>query len=267
MKKSICVLLSMLFLVSMLAGCGSSAKPQTSAAAQNLTICVGPDPKTIDPGLNASVDGSIYLGNAFSGLYGYANDKDGKLTIVPDCAEKIVEPTALAGGKFQYVFTLKAGLKWSDGQELKASDFTYAWNRVADPATKSDYQYIMDVIDGYDAAKPALNIKADDAARTITVVTNTKTPYFNQLMAFPEYFPVRKDIVEKNGEAWATKADTFVSNGAFRMKSWSVATRSYSKKTPTIGMQLVSSSIPSRVFLPMTMMPNLLTSPMGRYST
>ncbi len=231
MKKKLCLLLTVLFIVTALAGCGT-ANPQTSASTKNLTICVGPDPKTIDPGLNASVDGSIYLGNAFSGLYGYANDKDGKLIIVADCADKIVEPTAIADGKFQYVFTLKSGLKWSDGQELKASDFVYAWKRVADPATKSDYQYIMDVIDGYDSAKPNLNVKADDAARTITVVTNTKTPYFNQLMAFPEYFPVRKDVVDKSGEAWATKAETFISNGAFRMKSWAVGDKIVFEKNP-----------------------------------
>mgnify|MGYP001518429297 CR=1 FL=1 len=89
------------------------------------------------------------LSNAFSGLYQWHTNEDGTQTIIADCAQEVVKPTQLDDGTYQYVITLKEGLKWSDGTELKASDFTYSWNRAVDPNTLSDYQYIFDVIAGF----------------------------------------------------------------------------------------------------------------------
>ena len=42
--------------------------------------------------------------------------------------------------------------------------------------------------------------------------------YWNELMAFPTYFPVREDVVANEG--WATDASTYVSNGAYTMTGW-----------------------------------------------
>ena len=237
MKKTISLLLTLLMGAALLAGCGSAASSppastappaaqpgssqpstpgasstpatpaapaQPAASGGDLMVCIASDPETLDPAKNSSVDGATILQNAFSGLYAWDVDANGVQIVVPDCAEEVVVPTAIAGGKYQYVVTLKPGLKWSDGQDLKASDFVYAWNRAVDPATLADYQYIFDVVDGYDEDNPNLNLSCDDAARTITVVTSAYCAYFNQLLAFPTYFPVRKDIVEANPDAWAT---------------------------------------------------------------
>ena len=183
----------------------------------DITVNFSSDPETMDPALNSSVDGAVMLTNSFAGLYGY----DTNMNIIPECAEEVVAPTALDGGKYQYVIKLKDGLKWSDGVDMKASDFEYAWKRAADPATAADYQYMFDVIDGYsDDETCNLNVTADDAAGTITIVTSAYCAYFDQLMAFPTYFPVRKDVVEN--DSWATSASTYVSNGPFRMKDWTV---------------------------------------------
>ncbi len=209
--------LVMTFAIAACSGTGDN-----TAKANELTICVGPDPQTIDPALNSAVDGAIILTNAFSGLYGWDYDENGTLVVVADSATEVVEPTEIDGGKYQYVVTLKEGLKWSNGDEVKASDFVYAWNRAVDPATGADYQYIFDVIDGYDTENPNLNIKADDEARTITIVTAAYCKYFDQLLAFPTYFPVNKSVVEANPETWATKPETYVSNGAFKMSEWTV---------------------------------------------
>ncbi|MBP5177778.1 MAG: peptide ABC transporter substrate-binding protein [Clostridia bacterium] len=230
MKKIITMLVVMVMLtltLSGLAACTGGGKK----TEQKLTICVGPDPETMDPALNSSVDGSIYLTNLFSGLYGY----DKNLNIVPECAKEVVAPTALTGadeGKYQYVITLKDGLKWSDGQAMKASDFEYAWKRAADPETGADYQYIFDVIDGYsDDDTCDLNVTADDTAGTITIVTSSYCSYFNQLLAFPTYYPVRQDIVSADAN-WATKVSSYVSNGPFKMSEWTVGSEMVFVKNP-----------------------------------
>ncbi len=187
----------------------------------DLVVCVGPNPDTIDPALNSAVDGATLIIHAFSGLVGYQQDETGALKLVPDCATSLPTPTTLTGGKVQYVFTIKDGLKWSDGSTLDAKDFEYSWKRAASADLAADYNYMFDVIDGFGTEdKEDLNVKASTDGKTFTVVLNNAVPYFFELCAFPTYMPVKKDVVEADPEGWATKPETYVGNGPFKMKTW-----------------------------------------------
>lgn len=53
---------------------------------------------------------------------------------------------------------------------------------------------------------------------SLEVTLTTPVAYWNELLAFPTYFPVREDVVAN--EAWATDPATYVSNGAYKMTSW-----------------------------------------------
>ncbi len=230
MKRIFALVLALLMVTVALASCAEENKKEY---LKDITVCVGPDPETIDPALNSSVDGAIMLTNACEGVYAYAAGADGKPVIVPGCAKEIVKPTALEGGKYQYVITLKDGLKWSDGKELKASDFAYSWQRAAEPATAADYCYMFDVIDGFSYEDDCkLNVVADDEKNTLTIITGSFCSYFDQLLAFPTYYPVRKDLVEAGPDTWATKPETYVTNGPFRMKSWTVGSQIVFEKNP-----------------------------------
>lgn len=109
------------------------------------------------------------------------------------------------------------GLKWSDGQPVTANDYVYAWNRAISPDTAADYEYIFEVIDGYEEGK--LNVTAPDD-KTLVVKLKTPVPYFLELCAFPTYFPVRQDIIEEHGEAWAIDPKTYIGNGPYKMIEW-----------------------------------------------
>ncbi|MGD9560358.1 MAG: ABC transporter substrate-binding protein [Oscillospiraceae bacterium] len=217
MKKWVALLMAAVLAVGMLAACGGGG-----GGKGDIMVCFSSDPETVDPALNSTVDGSTLIHNAFAGIYGWDKDSAGNPIVVPECAEALVEPTELPDGKFEYVFQLRDGLKWSDGEAMKASDFTYAWNRAVDPKTLADYQAIFGVIDGYDDVNPNLNISADDEANTVTVVTTAYCAYFDELMAFPTFFPVRQDIVEANPDGWATDVASYISNGPFKMSEWTV---------------------------------------------
>jgi oligopeptide transport system substrate-binding protein len=65
----------------------------------------------------------------------------------------------------------------------------------------------------------ALGVKAVDD-RTFVISLNEPVPFFPSLMAFGVFYPVRKDIVDKYGDKFATDADTIVGNGPFAMKRW-----------------------------------------------
>ena len=232
MKKRIAALILVLAMVLALAACGSkqeqpaegSAAAEPAAAGSSLAVCLASEPDTIDPALNSAVDGATLLAHLFSGLAKWSQDANGNLVIAPDAAEELVEGVENEDGTVTYTYTLRDGLVWSDGQPVTAGDFEFAWQRAASQELAADYGYMFEVVDGYDdvwADEPAedakLNVKALDD-KTLEVTTASAIPYWNELLAFPTYFPVREDVVEN--EAWATDPSTYVCNGMYTLAGW-----------------------------------------------
>ncbi len=182
-----------------------------------LNICLSSEPDTIDPALNSAVDGATLVSHLFAGLAKWAQDDNGNLVIVADCAEELVAPVVNDDGSVTYTYTLREGLKWSDGQELKASDFEFAWKRASSVELGADYGYMFDVVKGY-GTEEGIDVTSDDAARTITVTLPVNVAYWNELLAFPTYFPVRSDVV--TNESWATSPETYICNGAYTISAW-----------------------------------------------
>ena len=195
----------------------------------SISACLASEPDTIDPALNSAVDGATMLVHLFSGLAKWAQGADGKLEIVADCAEELVDGVENEDGTVTYTYTLKDGLKWSDGKDLTAKDFEFAWKRAASVELAADYGYMFEVIDGYadvwdvddegNAKNPdaELNVKAIDD-KTLEVTLASAISYWNELLAFPTYFPVREDVVKD--ESWATDPSTYVCNGAYTIADW-----------------------------------------------
>ena len=242
MKKFLSLVL-VLAMVFSLAACGNNQPPaqpetpdgetpETPGIADSLILHVGAYPDTIDPALNSAVDGATYIIHAFAGLVGYRQKADGSLELYADCAKELPVAQERPDGKVEYVYELKDGLKWSDGSDLTAHDFVYAWNRAANPLTAADYGYMFEVVDGYaemtemdddgNLVNPdaKLNVTASDDGKTLTVVLPVDVPYFNELAAFPTYMPVKEDVVEGN-EAWATVAETYIGNGPYKVVEFS----------------------------------------------
>ena len=183
-----------------------------------IAVCLASEPDTIDPALNSAVDGATMLMHLFSGLAKWEMGEDGKLQIAADCVKELVEPVVNADGTVTYTYTLKDGLKWSDGQALKAQDFEFAWKRAASAELGADYGYMFEVVKGYGTEnKDDLAVKALDD-KTLEVTLANAVSYWNELLAFPTYFPVREDVVAN--EAWATEAGTYIGNGAYTISDW-----------------------------------------------
>ena len=179
-----------------------------------ISVCLSSEPDTIDPALNSAVDGATLVSHLFAGLAKWGTDENGNLVILPDCAAELPEGVANDDGTITYTYTLKDDLKWSDGADLTANDFVFAWKRAASSELGADYGYMFEVIKGY---PDELAVEAVDE-KTITVTLNNAVAYWNELLAFPTYFPVREDVVANEG--WATDASTYVSNGAYTMTGW-----------------------------------------------
>ena len=207
----------------------SADAPADNAEPSVINVCLASEPDTIDPALNSTVDGATLTAHLFSGLAKWAQDENGNLEIVADAATELPEGVTNEDGTVTYTYTLRDGMTWSDGQPVTAGDFAFAWKRAASPALAADYGYMFEVVDGYadvwatdDAGNyvnpdAELNVVALDD-KTLQVTLSNAVAYWNELLAFPAYFPVREDVVAN--EAWATDPSTYVCNGPYTMAAW-----------------------------------------------
>lgn len=131
-----------------------------------------------------------------------------------------------------YVFHLRTAAKYWDGTAVKAQDFVYAWQRLIDPrlAAPNETIFADAVLNGekvslmdpqrdkatIDAALSTLGLKAIDDF-TFQVQLAHPDPAFTWLAAMPAAAPIRKDVVTKSGDKWATAPETLVTNGPYRV--------------------------------------------------
>ncbi len=213
MKKILALVLALVMCLSLFA-CGKKDEGNKKEALTSLPVCLASEPDTLDPALNSAVDGATMVSHLFSGLAKWAQDKDGKLVIVADSAKELVEGVVNEDGTVTYTYTLRDGLKWSDGKAVTAGDFAFAWKRAASTALGADYGYMFEQVKGY---PDELAVTAKDE-KTLEVVLNNSVAYWNELLAFPTYFPVREDVVAS--ESWATDPKTYICNGAYTITAW-----------------------------------------------
>lgn len=194
--------------------------PKDLKGPQELIYNLGAEPKTLDPQLNAAMETSSLLSNLFLGLMKLdANDQP-----VPAAAKSV----DISDDKRVYTFHLREEGKWTDGKQVKAEDFKYAWIRCLDPNTKpipSEYAYQLYYIKNGEKFNKG-QAKAEDVGikviddLTLEVTLESPCDYFLSMLILPRFFPVRKDIVESDPEKWATKKETYVSNGPFKFEQW-----------------------------------------------
>ncbi len=228
-------------------GTASSAAGSSTGSVNTagFTVQYGPNPETLDPALNSAIDGANTIITIFE-----------PLLLINENNEVIggqAESWEASEDGLTWTFTMRDGLKWSDGTDLTAKDFEYSFKRMADPATAAPYAATcLGMIDGFDAAQAgdtdALNVKASDDGKTLTIVLSYPCSYFDKMAAFASMSPVQQATVEANGDAWCTSAETFVSNGPYMITEWTPSERIVLSKNPNYvggwdNSKIVSDSI------------------------
>jgi oligopeptide transport system substrate-binding protein len=171
------------------------------------------DVQSLDPHKTSTVEEANILRDLFTGLV--TEDVEGG--VIPGVAESW---TISPDGKV-YTFKFRNDAKWSDGSPVTASDFVFAWRRVVNPATGSEYASMAfpvlnaEEINGGKAKPEDMGVKAIDAA-TLEVALKGPTPYFLEMLTHQAMYPVNQANVEKFGDDFV-KAGNLVSNGAFTL--------------------------------------------------
>ncbi len=227
MKKSLVIVLAMLMILSFtLTACGPktpAAEPAAPAApteapkeAQELTINLFAEVSTLDFQACSS-SGEIQIYNWI--MEGLTRSAGGG-SVKPGIAEKY---EASPDGKV-WTFHLRDA-KWSDGKPVTANDFKYGWMRAIDPKTPRDYTYFLyDIVNAEEysqgkATADQVGIKVVDD-KTLEVTLKQPVTYFDYMTSFSTFAPVRQDFAEQVGDKLNTSPETFLSNGPFKVESW-----------------------------------------------
>ncbi len=202
-KKAIALFLIIVLSIPLFGGCKGDF---------NLSCRIGERPSTLDPQMASTLSELVIVGNAFEGLLKL--DKNGSPVLA--AAEKY---QVSDDGK-QYTFTLKKGLKWSNGEALTARDFVFGLKRALDGNTGAPFSHLLNSISGSKEAlagdTSSLGIYAT-SENEIKITLNKKDDNFLYSLCHPIASPCNKEYFEECKGKYGITAKTIISNGIYKV--------------------------------------------------
>ena len=223
-KRLAALALAALTLLTCLTGCGSAGD---DGDRLSLSVRVGDKPATYDPIYAEEIGDQTILNHLYENLMRLEKDENGQITAVSGAA-KNVDVKENADGTVTYTFRLRGG-KWSDGVEVKAGDFVYAWQRLADPATASVYAPLLSIVSGYEQARASgdmslLAVSAKNSS-TLTVTLDGHYDWFlREVCTSIATMPLRQDVVQRLKQK-ADEANAALPDGTAVSRWWSDPTQ------------------------------------------
>lgn len=230
MKKRVVGYLAIAALV--LAACSTTGKKDSSGdtgsgsstTKQVIEVSTPGELSTLDSGQYSDVNSSDMIGQLTEGLY--RTDKDGN----PELAIASEKPTVSEDG-LTYTFKLRDA-KWSNGDEVTAADFVYAYQYVVDPTNASSSSNRMDIFKNASkirqgqAAVETLGVKAIDK-HTLQIDLASPITYLDQILVGTPFMPKNAAFAKEKGKSYGTSAENFVGNGPFKIEGWTGANESW----------------------------------------
>lgn len=177
-------------LAAMAAGCNNDTP---SSQRQSLSVCMGSEPESLDPIYAVGAADQTILNHLYENLM----RKTGAGVV--NGVVQSTECTKSVDGSDTWIFHL-ADRHWSDGVPVTASDFVYAWQRLADPNRASPYAPLLSIVAGYgdvlETGEPEhLQVSARDE-ETFEVVLNGSYDWFlTEVCTATATVPLREDIL------------------------------------------------------------------------
>jgi oligopeptide transport system substrate-binding protein len=200
-----------LFSFLLLLGCGPTAKTNGVVFRYRLAS----DPPTLDPAHSTDTTSGAIVLKIFDGLVQF---DEKTLSVIPAVAASWVIST---DGRC-YTFTLRKGVLFHNGREVKAADFKYSFERVLDPKTASERRWVLEKIKGADAYSKgqAPSVGGIDVVDDYTLKITLSEPYapFLAQLCMEAGSVVPREEVEKAGNDKFTLHP--VGCGPFKFVRW-----------------------------------------------
>jgi oligopeptide transport system substrate-binding protein len=221
MKRAIFVLTSLTILFSL--GCtkkNSGSLEYGLDIKNTLRINLQTEPPSLDWSKSTDTTSSLIQENIMDGLVDY-NLKDPELPTIPALATSW-QPSQ---GARVWTFTLRKGVKWTDGVEFAGQQVIDGWERLLNPNTASEYAYFLFPVKNakaYNSGKlkdfDKVGVHVNDKGQLV-VELEQPMGFFPMLLSHHSTFPLRKDLIAKFGDRWTDPAN-IQTLGAYKLKVW-----------------------------------------------
>ncbi|AQX55238.1 peptide ABC transporter substrate-binding protein [Priestia flexa] len=221
--KRIMSVVMMSILVFALAACtatsDSGAEPEGGNKKEDgkvLYMNNGAEPTSFDPPIGFDSYSWQMLNNLMEGLTRLGQEHE------PEAA--IAEKWDVSEDGKVYTFHIREDAKWSNGDDVTAGDFEFAWKRLLNPETGSPAAFLGYFIEGgeeFNTGKGKaedVKVKAVDD-KTFEVTLKSPQAYFLSVIANPAFFPINEKVATENPK-WFAEAKSFVGNGPFKLTEW-----------------------------------------------
>ncbi len=137
-------------------------------------------------------------------------------------ATKVVNPD----GTVEWTFTLREGIKWSNGDAITAADFEFGWQQLANPANAGSYSSKVDMIVGGDEVRKGADLDELQAKALengqFQVTLTKEVPYFLNLMSFEAFLPIHEATWNAAGgsDGYGKTVATTISSGPYVVTDW-----------------------------------------------
>lgn len=211
--------------VGLVAGLGLSCTKKDKAdynlsLSETLRINLTTEPPTLDWIKSTDTTSAQVQENIMEGLVQF-DYEDPELKLLPALA---TEWSPSEKGRV-WTFTLRQGVKWTDGQDFTGQQIVDGWERLLNPKTAAEYAYFLYGVKNarkYNEGKltdfSQVGVKATADGKFV-VELEEPMAYFPNLLTHHSTFPIRKDVIEKAGDRW-TEPENIQTLGPFRLKIW-----------------------------------------------
>lgn len=137
MKSAFILVIFSLLVLSACSGASESAQSGKAGGSNTLTVAQNADAITLDP--HKTNDHAS--ANPMQQVYNTLVDLTPEMEVVPSLAESWEQVDDLT-----WQFKLRQGVKFHNGEELKASDVKFTYDRLLDPSTASPGAFLLEQV-------------------------------------------------------------------------------------------------------------------------
>lgn len=220
----------------LLAACGGTKEAAEKvdsgnlAAEQKISISSPAPISTLDTTQTTDKNTFTMAQHLFEGLYRFDDDS----ATVPALAKDV----KISDDGRKYHFTLREGIKWSNGEPITAQDFVYSWKKLVTPATIGPNAYLLDSVKNSfeirngEKSVDELGISAPNDKEFIVELKQAQ-PSFLAVVSIAWLAPQNQKFVEAQGKDYALDSEHLLYSGPFMLANWDATSDTWTlKKNP-----------------------------------